>query len=152
MAKNNYLNEAAVTSALASAANPDSSVKNFTQALIKYGEAIVYSSGTAPENRASFNKTVTRTIGDFNYTFSKFETGSINSYNPDPGYGTDYPDMVFSPNPKGPVIFNMKYIFGMPPNSVIVQSKAGWQNVTGDLSVTITEANNPDVKLYLLVK
>jgi hypothetical protein len=152
MANNYAVNEASVSAALASAANPSrSTVSNFKQALSKYGEALIYShTETATGDAAglaSFNKKAETTIEGNIYTFTGFDVTALTNADPYPGKNWVLTGPGFD---KGPVIFSLAYIFAIPPNSIIIQSKPEWLNVSGPLTVTIKEY--PDVEIHLLVR
>jgi hypothetical protein len=143
MAGNGRVNEASVSAALGSVgANP--LVRDFGQALSKYGEALIYKETSG--DRGSFNKTDKRNINGTDYEFTGFNImGTSNSS----GSLGDYVLSGTKVN-KGPLIFNLQYAFEMPPHSIIVQSRADWLTVNGPLTVTVEEY--PGVEIRILTR
>jgi hypothetical protein len=151
MAENNRVNEASISAALSSAANPSSAtVRDFGQALSKYGEALVYNDTTG--DRGSFKKTVTKTItgnlGNYTYEFTGFDIMVGNRSGSFP-YNGPY-ILTGSKVNKGPLIFSLGYQFEMYPHSIIVQSRMEWLNVSAPLTVTVEEY--PGVEIHLLTR
>jgi hypothetical protein len=116
----------------------------FDAALRKYAQALVYNHDENTVNgRASFNKTVAKTIDGKTYTFTGFNIITI----PNPGAGS----YGIPAGYKGPAIWDADYAWDMPGYSVIVQSKPAWMNVTGDITIEIDHPRNPNVSVFLLV-
>jgi hypothetical protein len=142
IALNNYMDDASVNAALASSANPVSGVSNIKTALGRYGEALVYGSSPYTSNRMSFNRTSQTVAG---YSFSGFNIWSqtytvSNIANFPSGY-------------RGPLVFDLKYAYAMPPNSLMVQSRPDWQNVTStNVILVVYRPTDPEVDLYLMVR
>jgi hypothetical protein len=142
IALNNYMDDASINAALASAANPVSGVSNIQAALGRYGEALVYGNSPYTSNRISFNRTNETLAG---YPFSGFniwlETYVVsNIANFPPGY-------------RGPLVININYAYDMRPNSLMVQSRLDWQGITTrDAILVIHRPKDPDVDLYLMVR
>ncbi|MDR2371204.1 MAG: hypothetical protein LBD71_06965 [Treponema sp.] len=144
MAKNNYVNKDSISAALA-AVSPAPDVKNFDRALYRFAETLVYNG--APAGRFSFGRAASGVIGGNTYTFNGINIRNWNNsniYSP--------ADVVINAGGPGPLIFSLKYLFGMPPNSVLVQSRPEWQNFTGVLTVTFTLPLNPFIDQYLLIR
>jgi hypothetical protein len=136
---NSSIDEASVTAALASTANPlRSEVDTFDKALRRYGEALVFSqpADTRPSGVLSFNNTVSDTINSNNYTFTGFDIWKIqNVLN-----GT-----------KGPYVFDTEQRL-MNGRTMLLQSKTAWQSVSGDLSITVQKPTSSDIEVYVMVR
>jgi hypothetical protein len=150
--KNNETNEASITAALGSQANPRrSEVATFAQAVSRYGEALVFSGDKTPQGALSFDKTVSKTINGTVYTFSGFDIWAMDNpfsgqfYFEDDEYAFAYPAW-------GPLVIDTALIADMPRYSVLVQSADAWQNISGDITVTLTKPENASVEFYLMVR
>jgi hypothetical protein len=129
MLANNATNIDSVTAALKTVAD---SGLSFTEALRRYGEALVYS-GTMPADVLSFDKTVAKTIGGYTYTATKFNVWS--------DFGAAKPR-----------IFGQSEQVEIRPYSITVHQGIGWTNRTGSLSITLQRPNDSNVEFYLMVK
>jgi hypothetical protein len=140
MAPDNKVDEASITAALASDANPlRTSVKTFSAALGRYGEAMLFNqpSGTPPKV-LSFNNTVQTTINGTDYTFSGFDIYNIK----------DSQGSTASP----PVVYDAAKSFALKPRTMLLQSKTEWQNQSGTLSITVNPPSDNSVKSYIVVR
>ena len=115
---------------------------DFNQALNRYGEAIIFSGSSIPEDGANgigvvtFDKTVTSTVNGQEYTAYGFNIWQ--TLRP----GTNY---------RGPLILDLEAA-SMRPHSVIIHSASQWRNKTGDLSVTLEKPSNQNVILFLMAR
>jgi hypothetical protein len=130
MLGNNSTNIDSVTAALKRVVGSE---LNFEEALRRYGEAMVFS-GKMPADVMSFDKTVTKTIGRYTYTATKFNVWE------DFGYTK-------------PRIFGVTEQLEMRPYSLTVhQDAVAWKNKTGDINITLKRPNDAKVEFYLMVK
>jgi hypothetical protein len=127
---NNSANIDSITEALSTVADNGLS---FRDALVRFGEALVYSGGTMPADVQSFDKTVTKTIGGYTYTATNF-----NIWN---GFGS-----------------NKLYVYSatsqvrIKPYSLTVHQDPTWKGRSGNVTITLQRPNNPNVEFYLMVK
>jgi hypothetical protein len=141
IASNNYMNEASVNAALSSSANPVAGVHDIQSALGRYGEALVYGNSSYASGRLSFNRT-SETVSGFpffalNLWSHSYTVGNIDNF----------------PGPyRGPLVFNLEYVYEMPGNSLVVQSYPEWQDVSGDLILALYRPTNPNIDLYIMVR
>jgi hypothetical protein len=127
---NNSTNIDSVTAALKKVGGSELS---FEEALRRFGEAIVFS-GTMPSDVMSFDKTVTKTIGSYTYTATKFDVW------------TDFGSTK-------PMIFGLTEQVETRPYSLTVHQDAeAWINQTGDIDIILKRPNDPKVEFYLMVK
>jgi hypothetical protein len=111
--------------------------QTFEQALVRYGEALVFSGADRPADVFSFDRTVTSMRGDIEYTVSGFDIWNMKNAS---GF-------------KGPVIFNIEEEQpDLDSYSLLVQTCNTWQNITGDITTTIVEPASNAVELYLMIK
>jgi hypothetical protein len=138
--RNDAVDEASVTAALNSAANPlRPQVASFDEALRRYGEALVFNqaAATRPEGVLSFNNTVTDTVNGNDYTFSGFDIWNMaNTYN----------------STKGPRVYDAGSTASMPAGTMQLQTKSAWKNVTGGFTLTVNKPASSDVEVYVMVK
>jgi hypothetical protein len=131
--------------ALANDANPlKDSVSNFNTALTRYGEAMLFNQDMAYRNRPpgvlSFNSTVTKNIDGTDYTFSGFDIWNIAWKTSEK---TDH---------YGPFVYNTNTKYSLKPRTMLLQSNSDWQDVRGDLEITIQAPSAPGVELYVMVR
>jgi len=106
---------------------------SFEEALRRFGEAMIFS-GNIPPDVMSFDKTVTKTIGRYAYTATKFNVWT------DFGYTK-------------PRIFGLTEQVEMRPYSLTVhQDAVAWKNQTGNVDITLKRPNDSKVEFYLMVK
>jgi uncharacterized repeat protein (TIGR02543 family) len=125
-------NDTAHVESITSALNEFSSGLTFEQALKRYGEAMIFSGSSMPENVMTFDKTVTKTINGTTYT----------------AYGFDIWNDFTT---KGPYVFDLSQR-EMMPHSITIHSTNEWKNLTGNFSITLNKPSNPNVVFYLMVK
>ena len=130
MFANNSTDIASVTAALKTV-NGNGGL-SFEEALRRFGEAMIFSR-TLPANVQSFDKTVTKTIGSYNYTATKFNVWS--------DFGTTKPR-----------IFGLTEQLVMRPNSITVHQASDWRGLSGNKTITLQRPNDPNIEFYLLVK
>ena len=130
--------------ALASSANPlRSEVSSFTAALKRYGEALLFNqqAGSLPAGVLSFNKTVTTTCDNTNYTFSGFDVWSIESGKTASG------EII-----RGPYVYTTDKQYALKPRTMLLQSNSAWQNKCGTLEITLQPPAASGVELYVMVR
>jgi len=133
MLANNSTNIDSVTAALRTV-NGNNGL-SFEEALRRYGEAIIFSGTAMPTDVQSFDKTVTKSIGRYTYTATKFNIWS---------WGDFYTI---------PRIFGVNIQLEMRPYSLTVhQAASGWTGQTGNKTITLQRPNDPNVEFYLMVK
>ena len=117
-------------------------------ALSRFGEALVYSGDTIPENAFSFDKDATGIIDGKTYTFPRFDIWKM-EYTLESG-GKEYP---FT----GPLLYEYTKTSSsheespILPYSVQLYSKEGWLNKTDNLTVYVDDADL-SVTYYVMVK
>jgi uncharacterized membrane protein len=138
--ENDAVDQASVTAALASTANPlRSQVAGFDDAIRRYGEALVFSqtAGTRPEGVLSFNNTVTDTVNGKSYTFSGFDIWNIANNNN---------------RTLGPKVFDAGTTTALPAGTMLLQTKSAWKDVTGGFTITVNKPASNNVEVYVMVK
>jgi hypothetical protein len=109
---------------------------DFTQALNRYGEALIFSGPLMPNGAASFDRTVTSTVNGQVYT----------------AYGFDIWQMSRrEASGLGPLVLGFEGA-SMRPLSMIVRSDGQWKGKTGDFSITLKKPSNQNVILYLMAR
>jgi hypothetical protein len=138
---NNTTNTASITAALQATSGNPSGI-DFDYAVEKFAEAFIFTDPVA--GRATFNKTVAKTIAGDTYTFEAFDIW--NNYDLTVPAGGYY--MPWS----GPTVYTLTSHPNMHPYSVFVQSKAtDWR--TGTLSsVQLKQPADSGVKLFLMIR
>jgi len=131
---NNTTNIASVTSAL----NQFQSGLTFEQALKRYGEAMIFSGSSMPENVLTYDKTVTKTINGTAYTVYGFDVWNDHIMGPVVNYF------------RGPTILDLS-TREMRPHSISIHSSDEWRG-SGNFSITLERPSDPNVVLYLMVK
>jgi len=127
---NNTVGIDSITSALSEI----TSGLTFNDALLRYGEAMLYSN-SIPSGILTYNKTVTNTINGTTYTAFAFDIWNMTRT----GGGT------------GPVIYNLNQR-ALRPQSITLHSADTWKNKSGTYSVSLQRPTNPDIQLILMVK
>ncbi|MCL2294614.1 MAG: hypothetical protein FWC36_07100 [Spirochaetes bacterium] len=130
---NNTVNEASITAALPPGIT-------FEIALIRFGEALVFSGDYFPPHRASFDRTDGNTIiyrNNERWTYT--------------AYGFNIMGFFNSQYSRGAYIHNLTPR-DMRPHSIVVQSSDAWRNITGDFSITLEKPHNGNIMMYLLVR
>jgi hypothetical protein len=138
---------ASVNAALKISKNPfrDSGVNSFDTALARYGEAMLFSQEAGeqrPPGVLSFNNQVSKTIKGTKYTFYGFDIWDIYWTASGESGGTFY----------GPCVYNTDTKYSLKPRTMLLQSNSDWQNVRGDLEITIQPPTAPGVELYVMVR
>jgi hypothetical protein len=153
MMANGLVDEASITNALSSSANPlNASISTFAQAVIRYGEAFIFSGSHKPENAFSFDNTVTTNINGTDYTFTGFDIWAMNNPFAGTSYASDKNGKQFYCPEKGPLVIDTTLITDMPGHSVLVQSCEDWQNKTGTLSITVVKPASSSIEFYIMVR
>jgi hypothetical protein len=141
---NSAVDIASLTLALASSVNPlHEGVNNFNTAISRYGEALLFnqSSENRPAGVLSFNNTVTKTMLSDEYTFYGFDLYSL-------GNGYKINDIEL----KGPLVWDAAKNYSLEPYTVLLLSNNGWQNKTGDLSITLQQPADPNIEFHIIVR
>jgi hypothetical protein len=124
---NNSTNEASIVAALQQTTG--NTGIDFSYAVEKFAEAFIFSDPAS--GRATFNKTVVKTISGTTYTFTGFDIWNR--------WG-------------GPTIYPLSNRPTMQPNSVYVQSSDDWRGGTLSSPVTLNKPADAGVKLFLMVR
>ena len=130
---NNQVGIASITAAL----NEIQPGLTFNEALLRYGEAIIFNS-PMPAGVMSFDKTVQNIINGIPYTAHGFDIWSI---------------ARASSVVTGPFIVDLVQR-NMRPHSITIHQAAGteWRNRSGSYSITLQRPSNPNIELILMVK
>jgi hypothetical protein len=131
MLANDSTNIESVTAALRTV-NGNSGL-SFEEALKRFGEALVFSGANIPSDVLSFDKTVTKTIGSYTYTATKFNVWT--------DFGSTKPN-----------IFGSTQQIELRPHSLTVHQDAGWKGKSGTYSVTLQRPIDASVEFYLMWK
>jgi hypothetical protein len=140
MMQNDAVDIPSITAALTSSANPlRSTAGSFEAALSRYGEAFLYNqaAGARPESALSFNNTVQTTISGTKYEFTGFDLGQIKNQDT---------------NANGPSVWDAATASALPARTVQLQSKTGWQNISGGFSITVRKPASSDIDVYIMVR
>ena len=121
---------------LSLALNEFSEDMDFSQAITRYSEAMIFSGSSMPEGVVTFDKTVTSKVNGKDYTAYGFNIWQT--------FRRDTDDL-------GPLVSGLKPA-SMKPYSVIIQSDDQWRNKTGDFSIALEKPSNQDIELYLLAR
>jgi len=108
----------------------------YNEALIRFGEAMVYNSSKIPEGVHTFDKTVKTTVNGTEYTAVGFNIWNTTRY----GSST-----------KGPVVYDLTQR-EIKPRSVTLHTSNAWQNKSGDYSITLQKPNSNNVVFVLIAK
>ncbi|MDR2402532.1 MAG: hypothetical protein LBD78_00700 [Spirochaetaceae bacterium] len=119
--------------------------QEFTEALSRYGEALVYSGINQPKGVHTFDQEDSKIINDINYIFSGFDIWKMNFSN------TELDSFVF-PIYNGPLVWDLRWTFEMRGHSIILQSLKEWQNVKGDLVIEAQKPKSDYIDLYILIR
>ncbi|GMO37153.1 MAG: hypothetical protein Ta2F_13350 [Termitinemataceae bacterium] len=153
LATNKYVNDTAISAALNTSENPykttgpggSAGVVNIAAAFQRYGEALVFSGISVPASVMSFDRSTSpQTIDGKSFKYEKFNIRRIP--NDMAGYSelpSDYRGLYIKPaNQALPVA----------PIAPLVQSLDEWQNVTGDITITVNKPSSTDIDVYLMVR
>jgi hypothetical protein len=139
MSANDSVDVDSISTALASFSGK-TGVTSFSQAISRYGEALVFNN-TSGAN-FSFNKTTTGTISGQSYTFHGFDIFGMRRYDWSTG----------ELNGSGPKILSTNVSVAIPPNGVVVFQDPRWKNTSATLTINLTKPTNPNVEFYLMEK
>jgi hypothetical protein len=108
-------------------------------ALERFGEALVYSGNTVPDNVFSFDKTVQEVIDGTTYTFGRFDI-----------WGMSYSGM--GNFQQGPVVrpYNRLNDYSIPSNTVLLYTDTAWKNVSGRLDVLLQNVDTSSTYLLMV--
>jgi hypothetical protein len=112
----------------------------FEQALLKYGEAWVYTGSNFPANASVFGKSVTQTINGIEYKLNPIDYTDIYR---------QYPESTYWPERLGTLDLSPRT---MDDYSVSVHQIPEWKNKSGTLSITLERPTDPNIVQYLLLK
>ena len=104
---------------------------NFEKALLRFGEAMIFSGSLMPDGVNTFDKTVTVPINGFTYTAFGFDIWN--------GYGN-----LAVASPGTPM--------NMARHSLLIHHSEAWYNQSGNISVTLEKPNDPGIVFYLMVR
>jgi hypothetical protein len=108
-------------------------------ALSRFGETLVYSGDKIPPGVFTFDRTVTETIGGYEYTFYAFDIWKMR------------PSFFFLGEP-GPLVFDLSSLQdSLPLNTARLHSDDSWRGVSGSLDIVLREAETGFV-YYLMIK
>jgi hypothetical protein len=146
---NSAVDAASLTLALNSDVNPlKSTVDNFDKALSRYGEALLFNQekeegddNKRPTGVLSFNNTVSGTPPSGEYTFYGFDLFSLGN-----GY------TINGATAKGPLVWDASGNYSLEPHTVILLSNNGWQNVTGNRTITLQKPADSNIEFYIIVR
>ena len=115
---------------------------DFGKALTRYGEALIFSGSSLPQDGANgisavtFDKTAASTINGQVYTAYGFNIWQMRRS------GT---------NDRGPLVLGFETA-SMRPYSVIIESSSQWKDKTGDFSIMLEKPSNQNVVLFLMAR
>ena len=109
---------------------------DFEKALDRYGEALIFSGSSMPNDIVTFDRTVTGTVNGQRYTAYGFDIWKMRRY---------------STEEIGPLVPDFEPA-SMRPHSVIIQSIAEWKNKTGNFSITLERPADQNVIFYLMAR
>jgi len=135
--KNILANNSVDIDSITAALNDFSPGMDFNTALMRFGEAMIFSGAQKTDNVITFDKTVTNTINGFTYTAYGFDIWKISRWDDDDGYG--------------PYVLNLSQA-EMRSHSVSLHQAPEWKNKTGNFSVTLEKPANPGIELFLMVR
>jgi hypothetical protein len=132
----NSVNTASITAAL----NEVSPGMTFEKAVIRFGEAMIFSGNSKPEGALTFDKTVTSSVsgnnGSHSYTLPAFDIWNTVRY---------------SSSARGPVVYPLAQTT-MRGHSVVIQQDSSWINRTGTVSITFNRPSSANIEMYLMVR
>ena len=109
----------------------------FKEALIRFGEALVFSDATKmPEGAHTYNKTITQTINGITYTAMPIDIWNMKQVDP---------------NATGPRVYNLNQR-DMSPYTIALHQTNEWKNKTGSYSITLQKPTNSALELVLIAK
>ena len=104
---------------------------NFESALLRFGEAMIFSGSLMPNGVNTFDKTVITTINGFTYT----------------AYGFDLWDSFYPPS-----VVSINTPWNMARHSVLIHNSAVWRNVSGNISITLEKPHDPQIEFFLMTR
>jgi hypothetical protein len=142
---NSLVNEACIDKALG---GNGSSLASFREALVHFGEALIFNDSS----HYSFTKTANKTVDGTDYTFAGFDIYAIRNGFAGYLYYDDKKGRTYRYPEKGPLISDKIFSVSMGPYSVAVQSCDEWKDLSGSLDVYLEKPANSGVDFYLVVK
>jgi hypothetical protein len=149
---NNLVNEASITAALGKI---NGSGVNFDRTLMRFPEVLIYTKNNP--GVITYNRTVTKTIGSFEYTshaFNVWDRWKNLAFITKDGYivGIDeYVSGAANQIRMLPYIFSATYRETIPGHSFTIHSHNTWFNKTGNLTVNLTKPANSNVKFVMMI-
>ena len=107
---------------------------DFKTALVRLGEAMIYSGDSVTDDIVTFDRSVTNEINGISYTAEAFDIWKPNDH------------FIYGPT------IGILTPFQMRPHSIIIHSDLAWLNVSGSISIDVEKPLNPNVEIYFLVK
>jgi len=123
-------NEAVNIESLSLALNEISPGTDFESALVRFGEAMIFSGPKMPQGGNTFDKTVASTINGFTYTAFRFDLWAG---------GQPAVAQINDPSP-------------MKPHSVRIHNSSAWRSKSGNFSITLERPKDPDIEFFLMVR
>ncbi len=119
---------------------------DFTDAFLKFGEALVYTSPSAPASVNTYNRkpadySLSTSNGTFTYSFTPFDIWSLPNVNKDSTSQDAY----------GPSIF-LSSDAGISAYGISLESVNALIGVSGTVSFDIAIPADPDVAMYVMIK
>jgi hypothetical protein len=130
--KNIIFNAATGIDSMTEALNQYSPCMTFEKALIRFAEALIFSSYRMLEDAAILDRTVTNNIKGIDYTVYGFDVWSGHTW-------------------RTPYIYDLTQM-DMRQHSLSIHSTDEWKNKSGSFSITLEKPDDPNVVLYLMAK
>ncbi|GMO45843.1 MAG: hypothetical protein Ta2G_00830 [Termitinemataceae bacterium] len=153
LATNRVVDITSINAALNTTANPykttgpggSAGVANIAAAFQRYGEALVFSGISVPASVMSFDRSTSpQTIDGKSFKYEKFNIRRIpNDMAGYSGLPADYRGLYIKP---------ANQALSVAPIAPLVQSLDEWQNVTGDITITVNKPSSSDIDVYLMVR
>ena len=146
---NNMVGEASITAAL----KEISSELDFKEALLRFGEALIFNHGYG--DAKSFKNTVTKNINGYSYTVQGLDIWSMSRTTLYTVSGGPFSGSFRPTSGQGPFVFNSiqpTELTTMLGHSISLHSLDEWKNKTGTYSITLQRPSNSNIELILMVK
>jgi hypothetical protein len=133
---NDTVNIASLTAAL----NEIEPGLTFEKVVSRFGEAMIFSGDSIPEDTLTFDKTVTTTVtahnGTHTYTLLGFDIWTMKRY---------------SSSSIGPVVYSLAQRT-MRGHSVLLHQDPAWKDISGSVTITLNKPSSANVEFYLMVR
>jgi hypothetical protein len=111
---------------------------------MRFGETLIYTT-PLPEGAMTFDKTVTKTIGNYTYTSHAFDVWNDWKHIPvSDGQGGYFP--------LTPFVYSVSYQGGMFGHSILLLSHNSWFNKSGNFDVSLNRPIDSNVKFLIMVQ